>query len=36
MPPNDIVTEYQTGEIEQEDLQAIEDKANDHANLYHE
>lgn len=36
MPPNDINTQYQTGEIEAEDLQAINNKANDNANLYHE
>lgn len=36
MPPKDIATEYQTGEREWDDLDAITDYENDLANLYHE
>lgn len=37
MPPHDYVTELKTEERdEQKDLQAIEDKSNDNANLYYE
>lgn len=36
MPPDDIITELQTGEKEQPDLEALLEKANDDANVFYE